>query len=64
MRMKARRGLRYLFDLTTSAQWTGPAVGILRVEQELARRARRLLGDDVSFCIYDRFAEFIFSHRP
>jgi glycosyltransferase involved in cell wall biosynthesis len=40
--------------LTTSAQWTGAAVGIVRVEQELARRARRLLGDAVAFCIYDR----------
>jgi glycosyltransferase involved in cell wall biosynthesis len=46
--------LRYLFDLTTSAQWTGSAVGIVRVEQELARRARGLLGDAVSFCVYDR----------
>ena len=46
--------LRYLFDLTTTAQWRGPAVGIVRVEQELAVRARRYLGDDVSFCLYDR----------
>jgi glycosyltransferase involved in cell wall biosynthesis len=46
--------LRYLFDLTTTAQWHGPAVGIVRVEQELARRARRCLGDNVAFCLYDR----------
>ena len=46
--------LRYLFDLTTTAQWRGPAVGIVRVEQELARRARRDLGLDVAFCLYDR----------
>jgi glycosyltransferase involved in cell wall biosynthesis len=26
----------------------------VRVEQELARRARRLLGDDVAFCVYER----------
>jgi len=43
-----------LFDLTTTAQWRGPAVGIVRVEQELARRARRHLGPDVAFCLYDR----------
>jgi glycosyltransferase involved in cell wall biosynthesis len=47
-------GLRYLFDLTTSAQWIEPAVGILRVEQELARRARGILGDEVDFCVYER----------
>jgi glycosyltransferase involved in cell wall biosynthesis len=41
--------------LTTSARWTGAAVGIVRVEQELARRARRLLGGAVAFCVYDQF---------
>jgi glycosyltransferase involved in cell wall biosynthesis len=45
-----------LFDLTTTAQWHGPAVGIVRVEQELAKRARRYLGDDVAFCVYDRLS--------
>ena len=48
------RGLRYLFDLTTSAQWTGAAVGIVRVEQELARRARGVLGSELTFCVYER----------
>ena len=43
-----------MFDLTTTAQWRGPAVGIVRVEQELARRVRRYLGRDVAFCLYDR----------
>jgi glycosyltransferase involved in cell wall biosynthesis len=43
-----------LFDLTTTAQWRGPAVGIVRVEGELAARARNHLGDDVAFCLYDR----------
>src|SRR4051812_14739602 len=38
----------------TSAQWNGSAVGIVRVEQELARRARKFLGDEVTFCVYDR----------
>lgn len=43
-----------MFDVTTIAQWRGPAVGIVRVERELARRARRYLGRDAGFCIYDR----------
>jgi glycosyltransferase involved in cell wall biosynthesis len=47
--------LRYLFDLTTSAHWAGPAVGITRVEQGLAQRARRYLGDDLTFCLYDKY---------
>ncbi len=51
--------LRYLFDLTTTAQWRGPAVGIVRVEQELAERARRYLGEDVAFCLYDRSCEAV-----
>jgi glycosyltransferase involved in cell wall biosynthesis len=46
--------LRYLFDLTTTAQWQGPVVGIVRVEQELAKRARHHLREDVAFCLYDR----------
>ena len=45
--------MRYLFDLTTTAQWQGAAVGISRVEQELAKRARHHLGEDVAFCLYD-----------
>ena len=52
-RLKRERFLRYLFDLTTTAQWRGPAVGIVRVEQELARRAHRHLGNNVAFCLYD-----------
>lgn len=43
-----------MFDVTTIAQWEGPAVGIIRVERELARHARRYLGKDVGFCLYDR----------
>ena len=45
--------MRYFFDITTAARWGGAAVGIVRVERELARRARRHLGDDLTFCVYD-----------
>jgi glycosyltransferase involved in cell wall biosynthesis len=47
--------VRYLFDVTTAAHWSGPAVGIVRVERELARRARNYLGQNLEFCLYDRF---------
>lgn len=42
--------------MTTSAQWCGSTVGIVRVERELARRAQKFLGKDVGFCLYDRSA--------
>ena len=45
--------MRYFFDITTAARWGGAAVGIVRVERELARRARRHLGDALTFCVYD-----------
>jgi glycosyltransferase involved in cell wall biosynthesis len=48
--------LRYFFDITTTACWHGTPVGIARVEQELASRARRYLGPTVAFCIFDRQA--------
>ena len=39
--------------MTSSAHWGGSAVGIVRVERELARRAQYHLGPDLSFCLYD-----------
>ncbi|MGC1303136.1 MAG: glycosyltransferase family 1 protein [Caulobacteraceae bacterium] len=44
------------FDLSTSARWSGHAVGIVRVERELARWAYAHLGDKVEFCVYDKGA--------
>jgi glycosyltransferase involved in cell wall biosynthesis len=43
----------YFFDISTVARWTGHAVGIVRVERELARRAIRHLGDEARFCVFD-----------
>jgi glycosyltransferase involved in cell wall biosynthesis len=51
--------LRYLYDLTTSAHWGGADVGILRVERQLARRARQYLGSALEFCLYDRFRNLV-----
>lgn len=50
--MAVASGGKIWFDLSTSARWSGHAVGIIRVEQEFARRARKHLGDKVDFCIY------------
>lgn len=44
----------YYFDLSTSARWSGRAVGIVRVERELGRRLRSHLAQAGGYCIYDR----------
>lgn len=36
-------------------------MGVIRVERELARRARRHLGEELTFCLYDRFRNLILS---
>lgn len=46
--------MRYWFDLSTSARWSGHPVGIVRVERELGRRAADRLGASAGFCVYDR----------
>src|SRR4051794_13167957 len=46
----------YFFDITTASRWSGLPVGIVRVERELAARARQHLGDRLGFCVYDRKA--------
>jgi len=40
----------YFFDLSTSARWAGHAVGIVRVERELARRG--LARSEIRYCVY------------
>jgi glycosyltransferase involved in cell wall biosynthesis len=42
------------FDITTSAHWSGRAVGIVRVERELARRGPRAVGPTFGYCVYNR----------
>lgn len=54
-------GARVNFDITTAAHWSGRAVGIVRVERELARRGPAIVGADFGYCVYDR-AENLF-HR-
>ena len=53
----------YYFDLSTSARWVGHAVGIVRVERELARRARTL-DPAIQYCVYDRSLNQFHRLRP
>lgn len=51
--MTIERQPRYWFDISTLSRWQGAAVGIIRVERELAVRARHELGRNLAFCVYD-----------
>ena len=42
-----------MFDLTTSAGWRGPPVGIVRAERELARFAPEVVDLPVEFSVFD-----------
>ena len=44
---------RYWFDISTISRWQGAAVGITRVERELAARGVALCRGQLSFCVYD-----------
>jgi glycosyltransferase involved in cell wall biosynthesis len=46
---------RILFDLSSLIRWHGPAVGIVRSQQQLARHARATR-PDVIFTVFDPFA--------
>jgi glycosyltransferase involved in cell wall biosynthesis len=43
----------FFFDISTAARWSGHPVGIVRVEREIASRARERLGDRAAYCLYD-----------
>jgi hypothetical protein len=44
---------RLIFDLTLSTGWFGPPVGIVRVEQQLARLAFEDASTTVEFCVFN-----------
>lgn len=47
-------------DFTTSLDWTRPAVGIVRVEQECGRWLLKKYGDRVRICVFDQsFGAFL-----
>lgn len=50
------------FDISTAARWSGHAVGIIRVERELARRAAAL--DGMAYCVYDRGRNAFLELKP
>jgi glycosyltransferase involved in cell wall biosynthesis len=50
---------RVWMNVTSSANWDRPAVGVLRVEQELFRALRSALGENLSAC---RLSEGVFVH--
>ena len=48
----AKRMPTIWMNVTTSVNWTRPAVGIVRVEQELARALAKLYGGELRLCIF------------
>ena len=48
-------------NVTTSANWQRPPVGIVRVEQSLSAELAELYGSDFKYCVWDnnKFVEFI-----
>jgi glycosyltransferase involved in cell wall biosynthesis len=55
---------RLVFDLTTSAKWIGPPVGIIRTERELAHFARQAVDLPVEYSVFDLTREAFFRLRP
>lgn len=47
------RPQRVVFDLTTSAQWGRPAVGVVQTERELGRFAPDVVDSVVEYSVYD-----------
>lgn len=57
-------GKRIIFDITTSSHWGGPVVGIVRVEQELARCLKMLWHGAFTYSIYDRYTKRFYAVNP
>jgi glycosyltransferase involved in cell wall biosynthesis len=55
---------RLVFDLTTSATWIGPPVGIVRAERELARFAPQAVNVPVEYSVFDLTRRAFFRLRP
>jgi glycosyltransferase involved in cell wall biosynthesis len=55
---------RLVFDLTTSAAWIGPPVGIVRAERELARFALEAVNVPVEYSVFDLTQRAFFRLRP
>ncbi len=47
-------------NVTTSANWQRPAVGVVRVEQSIARELAKIYGDQFKLCVWanNRFAHY------
>ncbi len=55
---------RLVFDLTTSAGWIGPPVGIIRTERELAHFAPQVVELPVEYSVFDLKRGVFFRLRP